>query len=328
MPKPKHRAETISITQLLSMFPDEGTCYQWLEGVRWVGEPMCPRCKSTEGVAEAKSRAHHYWHKQCRRYFTVTTGTCMHSRKTSLQGWVFAIYSVLTARKGVSAMQLSKEIGVQYRTAWYMLHRIREACGNGEFVLSNVVEADECFIGGKESSKHTSKRFHEGRGYVGKQIVAGVRERGGKVIAKPVKNTESATLIPFVESHVKRGTTVYTDESNSYKALPTLDNLITHQAVKHGRRIYVNGECSTNSIESVWAVLKRSIHGTWHHVSPKHLRRYVDEATFRLNEGNCKVPTLERMAALGRRLTDSRISYADLVASPPQEVHPTWNLVT
>ena len=312
----------ISITKLLQMFPDEASCYQWLEQIRWDGKPVCPRCKNVEGVKPSPSRPHHYWHKQCRRYFTVTTGTCMHSRKKGLQGWIFAIYSVLTARKGVSAMQLSKEIGVQYRTAWYMLHRIREACGNGEFTLSYVVEADETYIGGKDVNKHASKRLNAGRGIVGKTVVAGVRKRGRRVVAQPVKSTEASTLILFVSNRLEPGTIVNTDEARAYRSLPNVDNLITHKVVKHSSGSYARGEVLTNGIESVWSVLKRSIHGTWHHVSPKHLRRYVDEATFRLNEGNCEVDILDRMAALIRRLTDSRLPYSVLVAESGLSNHP------
>ena len=122
----KRIAETISVTQLFRMFPDEDACYQWLERARWNGQPVCPHCGGVENIGESPSKPHTYWHRDCRKHFTVTTKTCMHATKRPLQDWIYAIYSVLTARKGVSAMQLSKELGCQYRTAWYMLHRIRE----------------------------------------------------------------------------------------------------------------------------------------------------------------------------------------------------------
>ena len=307
----KRIAETISVPQLYRMFPDDAACRKWLEDVRWGGEPCCPRCGSLEDirVAPPSKPAGHYWCKACRRFFTVTIGTFMHSTKADLQHWIYAIYSVLTGRKGISAMQLSKELGVQYRTAWHMLHRVREACGKGEFKLDNVVEADETHIGGKEKNKHESKKLKAGRGTVGKAAVAGLRERGGRVIAKPVEKVDARTLVPFIKDNVKPSATVYTDESSAYAHLP-----FDHESVCHSAGEYVRGPVSTNSIEAVWAVLKRSIHGTWHHVSPKHLGRYVNEAAFRLNEGNCEVDTLDRMEAVIRQMGGSRLSYSDLIA--------------
>ncbi|MDE0644671.1 MAG: IS1595 family transposase [Gammaproteobacteria bacterium] len=171
-----------------------------------------------------KSKPHSYWCKLCRKHFTVTTGTCLHATKQLLQDWIFTIYSVLTARKGVSALQLSKEVGCQYKTAWYMLHRIREACDQGSFILQEVVEADETFIGGKEGNKHASKKLHAGRGTVGKTPVAGVRQRDGRVVAKPVESTTAQTLSEFIESVVKRGSTVYTDDATAYQHLANVLN--------------------------------------------------------------------------------------------------------
>ena len=127
-------------------------------------EPHCAKCGAVDKISQPKSKPHTYWCGNCRNYFTVTTGTIMHSTKTPLQNWIVAIYSVMTARKGISAMQLSKELGVQYRTAWYMLHRIREACASGEFRLDNIVEMDEAYIGGKEAAKHADKKLRAGSG--------------------------------------------------------------------------------------------------------------------------------------------------------------------
>ena len=133
---PKRIATTISVTKLFRLFPDEDACYRWLEAARWNSQPVCPHCGGVENIRPARSKPRTYWHGDCRKHFTVTTKTRMHATKRLLQNWIYAIYLVMTARKGVSAMQLSKELGCQYRTAWYMLHRIREACAGGEFVLS------------------------------------------------------------------------------------------------------------------------------------------------------------------------------------------------
>ena len=310
----KRKADTISVAQLFRMFPNENACYAWLEKVRWDGEPVCPHCGGIDGISRSPSKPHTYWHKDCRKHFTVTTKTCMHATKRPLQDWIFAVYSVLTARKGVSAMQLSKELGCQYRTAWHMLHRIREACNRDDFTLANIVEADETYVGGREANKHESKKLKAGRGPVGKTTVAGVRQRGGKVIAKSVERADGPTLIEFVESNVEPGATVYTDDARAYSALPNAFNRFDHQTVKHVTGEYVRGDAHTNNIEAVWAVLKRSIHGTWHHVSPKHLDRYVNEATFRLNEGNCEIDTIDRMTRFARGVGGKRLRYEDLVA--------------
>lgn len=309
MPKAKGTAETISIVQLLRMFPTQERCIAWLEKVRWQGKPVCAHCGAMDKITPAKSKPNAYWCGHCRKHFTVTTGTIMHATKTPLQNWIVAIYSVMTARKGISAMQLSKELGVQYRTAWYMLHRIREACASGEFRLDNVVEMDEAYIGGKEANKHASKKLRAGRGPVGKVAVMGARERGGATVAKPVTEADGATAKAFAQATVNDNATVHTDDSPIYNRLPHKRESVCHSAGE-----YVRGDVHTNGIESVWAVLKRSIHGTWHHVSPKHLHRYVDEAAMRLNTGDVKIDTVDRMDALVRASVGKRIRYRDLVA--------------
>ena len=254
-----------------------------------------------------------YWHKDCLKSFTVTV---MHSTEADLRHWIYAIYSILAARKGALAMQISKvskELGVQYRTAWHMLHGVREACGRGEFRLANVVEVDETYIGGKETNKHASEKLNARRGAVGKAAVAGVRERGGKVKAQPVERTNAATLIPFVEDNVALGATAYADGAAAYGALPSVLNQCQHDVIRHDAGEHVWGDVHTNGIEAEWAVLKRSIHGTCHHVYPKHLGRYVNEASFRLSEGNCEIDTID-MESLVRQLDGVRLRYKDLIA--------------
>ncbi|MCY3803859.1 MAG: IS1595 family transposase [Gammaproteobacteria bacterium] len=308
----KPKADTISIVELLRRFPDDQSCIDWLEQVRWKGEPVCPHCGGVENITKPSSKPNTYWHKDCKKHFTVTTKTVMHATKTPLQNWIVAIYDVVTARKGVSAMQLSKELGVQYRTAWYMLHRVREACSSGDFKLDRIVEVDETYIGGKERNKHNNKKTKAGRGAVGKQAVIGARTRGGSVKAKAIRTTDGETLKGFVHGNVEPGSTVFTDDHRGYHGLGGV--LYNHESVKHSAKEYVNGMIHTNGIESVWAIIKRGYTGTYHHFSMKHCQRYVDEFTFRLNQGNCERDTIDRMEAVAGAMGGKRIPYRELVA--------------
>ena len=197
------------------------------------------------------------------------------------------------------------------KTAWFMLGRLREACGDDDDTLSGIVEVDETYIGGKEANKHESEKTHAGRGPVGKTAVLGMRERGGKSKAQPIAGTDSETLRSTIEQHVEPGSTVYTDEHRGYSALTGY----TRGTVNHGAKEYVGaGDIHINSAESMWAVLKRSIYGTWHHVSVKHLNRYVNEATFRLNEGSVHRHTLDRLASFVESAFVGRITYEELTA--------------
>ena len=216
------RAETISVPQLYRMFPDEDSCYAWLERVRWNGEPVCPHCGGIDRIAAPPpSKPRHYWCRDCRKHFTATTGTCMHSTKKPLQDWIYAVYSAITARKGVSAMQLSKELGCQYRTAWYMLQRVREACDGGEFRmrLEGTVEIDETHVGGRQRNMSARRRKAlPGGGASHMTAVVGARERGGRTVAEPVPATDADTLTELVRENVAPGTAVYTDGAGSYPA--------------------------------------------------------------------------------------------------------------
>ena len=192
-----------------------------------------------------------------------------------------------------------------------MLQRIREACDSGDFVLSYVVEFGETYIGGKERNKHAGKKLKAGWGPVGKQAVLGMRERGRKVVAKPVPDIYRDTLQGALKTHVALGSAVHTDEHAAHKGLEGC----SHGSVKHSSGEYVGpGDIHVNGQESVWAVLKWSIHSTGYHVSHKHLDRHVEESAFRLSEGNCQNDTLDRMTMLARNVGGNRISYAELIA--------------
>lgn len=306
---------TISAFEFFQLYPDKESAQAYLEQMRWDGDVICPLCGCDGRITvRGGKRKGYYRCRDCGDEFTVRTGTIFERSHVPLNKWMYAMYLVVTARKGISSLQLSKELSVRQSTAWFMLGRLREACGGNDGMLEGTIEVDETYVGGKERNKHESKKRKAGRGTAGKTPVIGARERGGKVSALVVERTDSATLIPFIESNAAHGATVYTDDASAYAALPTVLNQYQHDTVNHGASEYVRGDVHTNSIESVWAVLKRSIHGTWHHVSDKHLARYVNEAAFRLNDGNVKIHTLDRLAAFVRRAFQHRITYQELTS--------------
>ena len=300
----KQIAESTSLYELLQQYPDEAAAVRFFEQRRWGDSPYCPHCGSlsTSRVESGKPMAHRCRDRNCRKYFSVRTGTVLAESKIPLHKWLVAIYLLHTARKGVSSLQMARELGVTQKTAWFLEHRIREAMAHRGGLFTGKVEVDETYIGGKERNKHESKRLHEGRGTVGKQPLMGILEREGGIRTFPIAATDKSHLQTAIVENVKRGSTLYTDSHPGYVGLPGYE----HQSVAHSSGEYVNGPAHTNGIESHWALFKRGYVGTYHYMSPKHLHRYADEFAYRGSEGVNNTPhtlgkTVDGM--IGKRLT-------------------------
>ena len=305
-----NKPEKISLYELFKRFPDENSARLYFESRRWATGRHCPHCGSVKTVEVKDHKPMPYRCKDCRKHFSVRTGTTLEESRLPLHKWLMAIYMMTTARKGIPSTQMARELGVTQKSAWFLAQRIREGfianAENGGGMLSGDIEADETFIGGKEINKHTDKKIRAGRGPVGKSIVAGVKQRGGRVVAAIVPDTKGTTLQGFLAANVQAGSNVYTDEWRGYAGLRGYQ----HQTVQHTAKRYVDGMASTNGIESFWALLKRGYYGVFHHMSAKHLHRYVNEFSFRHNTSK---DTMLFINTAFTNMQNRRLTYKELI---------------
>jgi len=305
MRKPrKQKPEVKQEYNLLAMFREFGSdekCREYLEQLRWPDGVTCPRCNSKDIIPIQARKQHHC--RGCLHHFSVTAGSIFHDSHLPLSTWFATAYMMIESKKGVSANQIKREMGISYKTAWYLCHRIRAAMGAAkQEQLDGVLEVDETLVGGKVRGK--------GHGYKGnKTTVAGVVQRGGDIRLQVVKDRSRETLHELIKQHAHdKATAIYTDDWEAYKGIGDADTI--HDTVNHSAKEYVRGDVHTNSVESVWSLLERSIIGAFHQVSKKHLDAYLDELEFRF--GNRRNPHLFR-ETIRRLISSEAVTYEKLI---------------
>ena len=297
----------ITLIELTRMFPDDKAAEKWFEEIRWPnGERYCPSCGScSTGVVKHPTMP--YRCRDCRKHFSVRKGTVMECSKMGLQKWAFALFLTTTNLRGISAIHLHRDLGITHKSAWFLMHRIREGMTKNTGVkFDGPVEVDESYFGGKEPNKHARKKLRAGRGTVGKQAVVTIVDRKtNEIRAITVPDVGAVTLQAQVMANVNPNAKKYTDQHAGYKGLPN------HEYVNHGAGEYVRGMAHTNAAESFWSVLKRAYHGTFYRMSFKHLQRYVNE--FATRHGIRDKDTIEMMAFIAKGMIGKRLKYEKLV---------------
>ncbi|MDE0630654.1 MAG: IS1595 family transposase [Caldilineaceae bacterium] len=308
----KHYRTGMSLMQLFGMFPDNETAMQWFVEARWPDGIRCAYCESENVHTNSAHKTMPYRCNDCKKKFSPKSNSLMHGSNISYQKWVIAIYLVTTNLKGVSSMKLRRDLNITQKAAWHMLHRIREFYFRTNEPFASEVEADESGFGGKRANMHHSKRKHlTGRGMEGKTIVAGLKDREtNQIRARVVPSQKKEVLQPFVLENTTEDARLYTDEAAWYRDIGR-----DHVAVNHSVSNFVEGQAHTNGMESFWSLMKRGFHGTYHHMSPKHLDRYVCEFEGRHNDRPSD--TIDQMAHMVQGMVNKRLPYSELIAGEP-----------
>lgn len=262
-------------------FQDEQVCRDYLVQHRWGGKPICPYCGCDRSYKIENGKRFKCANKECYKKYSVTVGTVAEDSNIALSTWFAAIYLISSHKKGISSIQLGKDLGIPQKTAWFLLHRIREALKDKKgLLLMKEVQADETYIGGLEGNKHASKRVGAEKAAGLKTAVVGLQETGGKVVTKATVWVTKRVVTDMILDHVERPATLVTDAAVVYQKV---GKKFEHVIVNHHNGEYVQNGYHINGLENYWSILKRGIYGIYHQVSRKHLQRYCDEFSFRFN---------------------------------------------
>jgi transposase-like protein len=307
--KTTNKPETLSTFEFFKKFPDEESARKYFENQRWQGEAACGHCGSTNVVECKDHKPMPYRCRDCRKHFSIRTGTVLAESRLPLQKWLLAIFMMTSARKGIPSTQMARELGITQKSAWFLAQRIRETWFKvAHDDMGPDVQVDETFVGGKEKNKHWDKRAKRVGGN-GKSVVVGILQDDGDVRAEPVADRSEHILQGFVRAHAEAGSTVVTDSHRSYNGLR---DAYTHVSVNHSIGEYVKGKAHTNGIESFWALLKRGHYGVYHMMSAKHLHRYVNEFAFRHN--TAQVGTMGFISMTIDCMFNKRLTYKELIS--------------
>ena len=299
----------MTLIDVHEMFSTDARCRELLKRLRWPLGAECPRCKAK--VISLETTKDLLYCKDCDYQFTATSGTIFHDSHLPLIKWFTCVYLLCESRKGMSANQIKRMLGVSYKTAWYLCHRIRAAMKMVDApMLDGKIEMDETWIGGRTHGADWRRTKPEQ-----KQIVIGIRQRGGDLRLFHAQDVTSGTLAHFIRKNISKDVEVFiTDDFSAYKPAVNFTMPVTkHKTINHSKRVYVDGEIHTNTVESAFSLLKRGIVGTWHSISAKHLAAYCDEMSFRFNRRKSKdlfVDTLRHM------VTADPLTFAKLTEDP------------